>query len=474
MLTLAAMPRVADPIPFADLRAREFGRLDAGEHAYLDYTGSALYPESLVTEHADALRRSVLGNPHSESPASRASTALVHAARERVLRFFDADPGEYTVCFTANTSAAIHLVASAYPFGADAPFILAADDHNSVNGVREYAERAGAPVHYLPLDDELRLHDPASRLAVLRRGHVGAGLVAFPAQSNFSGVQHPLSLVERARSLGYTVLLDAAAYVPTSPLSLRRAPADFVACSFYKMFGYPTGVGALIARREALARLRRPWFAGGTVEFASVQLGSHLLRADADGFEDGTVSFLDFDAVIRGLDFLDGIGMSRIRRHVASLTSQLVARLRALTHDDGSPMIRVYGPRDRYDCGGTVAFNVLDARGEAVSYEIVEEHARRAGVSVRGGCFCNPGASEAAFGFDPERTAACIAETRRIGWNLGEFARRMRACGGAHAIGAVRASLGIASNECDVSRLIETIAAVSQGADPSTRCARSG
>ena len=457
MLTLAATPSVADPTAFAELRAREFGRLDAAGHVYLDHTGSALYPESLVTEHAESLRRSVLGNPHSESPASRASTALLHAARERVLRFFDADPEEYTVCFTANTSAAIHLVASGYAFGPDAPFILAADDHNSVNGVRAYAERAGARVHYLPLDDELRLHDPASRLAVLRRGHVGAGLVAFPAQSNFSGVRHPLALVERARSLGYTVLLDAAAYVPTSPLSLRRVPADFVACSFYKMFGYPTGVGALVARREALARLRRPWFAGGTVEYVSVQLGSHLLRAGADGFEDGTVSFLDFDAVIRGLDFLDAVGMSRIRRRVASLTSQLVARLRALTHDDGSPMIRVYGPRHRYDCGGTVALNVLDARGEAVSYELVEGRARRAGVSVRGGCFCNPGASEAAFGFDPERTAACIAETRRAGWSLSDFASRMRSCGGAHAIGAVRASFGLASNERDLERLVQVL-----------------
>lgn len=469
MLTLAAAPSLAAPIAFDELRAREFGRLDAGGHAYLDHTGSALYPESLVTEHADSLRRSVLGNPHSESPASRASTARVHAARERVLRFFDADPGEYTVCFTANTTAAIHLVASGYAFGPDAPFILAADDHNSVNGVREYAERAGARVHYLPIDDELRLVDPASRLAVLRRGHVGAGLVAFPAQSNFSGVQHPLALVERARSLGYTVLLDAAAYVPTSPLSLRRVPADFVACSFYKMFGYPTGVGALVARRGALARLRRPWFSGGTVEYASVQLGSHLLRAGADGFEDGTVSFLDFDAVIRGLDFLDGVGMPRIRRHVASLTSQLVARLCAMTHDDGSPMIRLYGPRDRYDCGGTVAFNVLDERGEAVAYEVVEEEARRAGVSVRGGCFCNPGASEAAFGFDRERTAACIAETRCAGWSLGEFARRMRACNGAHAIGAVRASFGVASNEPDVSRLVELVAGVNGDGEDSVR-----
>ena len=458
MLTLSAERSTTNAVDFAELRAREFGRLDATGHAYLDYTGSALYAESLVAEHAEALRQGVLGNPHSESPASRASTASVQRARERVLRFFDADPDEYGVCFTANSTGAIHLVASGFAFGTDAPFILSADDHNSVNGVRAYAERAGARVHYLPLDDELRLHDPVSRLAVLRRTHVGAGLVAFPAQSNFSGVQHPLALVERARSLGYTVLLDAAAFVPTSPLSLRRIPADFVACSFYKMFGYPTGIGALVARRDALARLRRPWFAGGTVEYVSVQHGSHLLRDGVEGFEDGTVSFLDAEAVIRGLDFLDGIGMARIRRHVVSLAASLVERLRALAHPDGSPMVRLYGPRDRYDCGGTVTFNVLDARGEALPYECVEGRARRAGVSVRGGCFCNPGASEAAFGFVPDRTADCIAATRREGWSLERFAQKMRACDGAHAIGAVRASLGIASNERDLERLVEGIA----------------
>jgi selenocysteine lyase/cysteine desulfurase len=457
MLTTSAEPRGASAVSFAELRTREFGRLDATGHAYLDYTGSALYPERLVIEHAEALRHLVLGNPHSESPASRASTARVCAARERVLRFFDADPGEYSVCFTANTTGAIHLVASGFAFGPEAPFILAADDHNSVNGVRSYAERAGARVHHLPLDDELRLHDPVSRLAVLRRTHAGAGLVALPAQSNFSGVQHPLALVERARSLGYTVLLDAAAFVPTSPLSLRRIPADFVVCSFYKMFGYPTGIGALIARRDALARLRRPWFAGGTVEYVSVLHGSHLLRDGVEGFEDGTVSFLDADAVIRGLDFLDGVGMARIRRHVVSLAASLVERLRALTHPDGSPMVRLYGPRDRYDCGGTVTFNVLDAQGEALPCELVEEQARRAGVSVRGGCFCNPGASEAAFGFVADRAADCLAATRREGWCLERFAQRMRACGGAHAIGAVRVSLGIPSNERDLERLVEVV-----------------
>jgi selenocysteine lyase/cysteine desulfurase len=459
MLTLADRPRspASDAEWLADLRAREFARLDETGHCYLDYTGSGLYPERLVARHAEALRRGVFGNPHSDSPSSRASTALVEEARARVLRFFDADPDDYVACFTANASGAIHLVASGYAFGPDAPYILAADDHNSVNGVREYAERAGARVHYLPLDDELRLHDPASRLTVLRGTHVGSGLVAFPAQSNFSGVQHPLALVEKARALGYTVLLDAAAYVPTSPLSLRRTPADFVACSFYKMFGYPTGVGVLVARREALARLRRPWFAGGTVEYASVQHRSHLLRAGAEGFEDGTVSFLAFGAVAQGLDFLDEIGMPRLRAHTRALAERLVGGLRGLTHHHGSPRVRVYGPRDRHDCGGTVAFNVLDEHGDAIPYADVEAAARRAGISIRGGCFCNPGASEAAFGFVAEQSACAIEETRRAGWTLAGFAERMRARGGSHAVGAVRASVGVATSPEDVERLLALV-----------------
>ena len=152
--------------------------------------------------------------------------------------------------------------------------------------------------------------------------------------------------------------------------------------------------------------------------------------------------------------------MPRIRRHVASLATLLVERLQALTHADGSPMIRLYGPRDRYDCGGTVTFNVLDARGAALPYERVEEHARRAGVSVRGGCFCNPGASEAAFGFVTDRAADCLAATRREGWSLERFAQRMRACDGAHAIGAVRATLGMASNSRDLERLVEVVVGV--------------
>jgi selenocysteine lyase/cysteine desulfurase len=305
-------------------------------------------------------------------------------------------------------------------------------------------------VHYLPLDGALRLDDPVGRLGALG----GPGLLAFPAQSNFSGVRHPLALVREAQSSGWDVLLDAAAYVPTSALSLREVPADFVALSFYKMFGFPTGLGALVARHEALARLRRPWFAGGTVDFVSVHHDAHLLHPGVEAFEDGTAHFLGIAAVCAGLDFLESVGMARVRRRTGALAEMLAAELRALRRRDGGPLVRLYGPVDGRDRGATLAFNVLDAQGSVLPYCRVEERARAARVSVRGGCFCNPGAAAAAFGFPAEATVRCLDAARRDGWSLDRFG----ACMEGRAAGAVRASLGIPSDESDVARLVEVIA----------------
>jgi selenocysteine lyase/cysteine desulfurase len=445
---------VADSF-MADLRQREFARLDAENIAYLDYGGAALYADSQVSRHAARLGRAVLGNPHSEHGSSLATTAIIDRVRRRVMDFFDAGD-DYAVCFTANASAAIKLVAEAYPFGPGTPFVLATDNHNSVNGVREYARRGGACVHYLLLGGDLRLDDPETLLADLSAGAGPAfrsprPLLAFPAQSNFSGILHRLALVNSAQSLGYRVLLDAAAFVPSHSLSLRAHPADFVAISFYKMFGYPTGVGALIARREALGTLRRPWFAGGTVDYASVGLERHQLRPSHAAFEDGTPNFLDLAAIEEGFAFVERIGLARIEAHTSDLAQALAAGLAALRHESGAPLVRFYGaagPR-----GATVTFNVLDRDGRPVPFDRVERRANRAGVHVRGGCFCNPGAAEAAFGFENSVMARALD---RLGDDF-SIPRLQQCMGPDVAVGAVRASLGVANNRRDVERCVDLI-----------------
>ncbi len=431
---------------FEALRASEFGRLDEGGHVYLDYTGSGLYAQSQLRRHEEFLERHVLGNPHSENPASVAATRIVEDARRRVLEFFGADPAEYAAIFTANASGALKLVGEAYPFGSGSRFTLLQDNHNSVNGIRLYAEGRGAEVVYLSLDRETRLAEDAE----IPDAGPGPSLFAFPAQSNFSGVQHPLSLIDTARDRGHDVLLDAAAYVATSALDLGRTKPDFMCVSFYKMFGFPTGVGALIARREALARLHRPWFAGGTVEYVSVQNRIHQLRVDEGAFEDGTSNFLGIAAIPAGLAFLESVGMDAIHGRVGELTGLLLELLGGLRHHNGRPLVELYGPRSTEARGGTVAFNLLSPSGRIVPFGVVDREASARGISLRGGCFCNPGASEVAFDLPAGSALRCFESMGPGEFNLRDLADCFEED---VAVGALRASVGVATNAADLDRL---------------------
>jgi len=432
---------------FEELRAREFERLDRHGIAYLDFAASGLHSASQASAYSSLLADGLLGNPHSEHQPSRDSMAAIEAARRCVLAAAGLSELDYSVCFTANTSAAVKLVAEAYPFGARRGLVLSRDNHNSVNGIREFARAAGAPVSILPLTHDLRLDSPEERLAALRPE---AGLLAYPAQSNFSGVKHPLGLIAAARAKGYDVLIDAAGLSAGGCAGLRGFEADFIALSFYKLFGLPTGVGVLLARHDALARLRRPWFAGGTVDFVSVELDRHRLQAGAEGFHDGTPNFLGIAAVPAGFALLDELGSERLARRLNALTEELLSRLRGLSHPSGAPVVQLYGPPGLEDRGATVAFNVLTLEGRPVPFAAVERQARSLGVALRGGCFCNPGASEAAFGFRGADVQRCLAAVG-TDFSVGRFARCM---GPDRAVGALRISLGYPTVAADLDRAV--------------------
>jgi molybdenum cofactor sulfurtransferase len=213
------------------LRTREFGRLDTEGHVYLDYTGAGLAAASQIRRHADLLLDRVLGNPHSESPTSRLATDFVDRARHHVFSFFGASPEEYVVIFTANASHALKLVGESYPFGPGHRFVLTFDNHNSVNGIREYARAAGAEVVYLPVvPPDLRVDASTVTAALDPGGRLEPGLFAFPAQSNFSGVQHDLSWIEaacwtRPRSCRPTVWISRAGILTSSCCRSTRCSA---------------------------------------------------------------------------------------------------------------------------------------------------------------------------------------------------------------------------------------------------------
>jgi selenocysteine lyase/cysteine desulfurase len=433
-------------------RRDDFARLDRHGDVYLDYTGAGLYPESLVRAHAERLTSGVFGNPHSTNPTSRAATELVESARRAVLGHVRADPAEYVVVFTPNASGALKLVAESFPFGPGGTYLLTYDNHNSVNGIREFARARGADVVYAPVrPPELRIDDEGLQEALDAARDDAPRLFAYPAQSNFSGVLHPLAWVDRARARGWSVLLDAAAFAPTHALDLGAVRPDFVSLSFYKMFGFPTGVGALIARRDALARLHRPWFAGGTIAYAAVTRPRHDLHEGAEAFEDGTLNFLALPAIEDGLARLGGGRQAAIDARATALTGWTLEELLALRHPNGRPVVHVYGPPDTVGRGSAVAFNVHDADGALVDHREVERRANAARISLRTGCFCNPGAGEAALGISSEELAGCFAHHDRM------TIEAFRGCLTAKGSGAVRVSYGWASTFGDARALVELI-----------------
>ncbi len=194
-----------------ELRHSEYGRIDNLGHVYLDYTGGGLYSEKQVQTHMHLLLENVFGNPHSTNPTSQAMTELVIRARESVLKFFNASPEEYECIFTPNASGGLKLVGESYPFGPGDTYLLTFDNHNSVNGIREFARAKGAVIHYSPvLPPEMRIDDDKLKIFLdFRAG--GNNCLLF--QHNPTLRSSTFSLMELIWRLkkGWDVLLDGAA-----------------------------------------------------------------------------------------------------------------------------------------------------------------------------------------------------------------------------------------------------------------------
>jgi molybdenum cofactor sulfurtransferase len=444
-------PQFAATAVLDELRVTEYGRLDRLGHIYLDYTGGGLYADAQVRAHMDLLLGHVFGNPHSTNPTSLAMTRLVDQARVYVLQFFNASPDEYVAIFTHNASGALKLVGESYPFGPGDHYLLTFDNHNSVNGIREFARTKGARVTYAPVllpDLYIDADKLAAYLDLARPG--GHNLLAYPAQSNFSGVQHSLEWIAQAQAKGWDVLLDAAAFVPTNRLDLSRWHPDFVSLSFYKIFGYPTGVGCLLARKAALAELQRPWFAGGTITVASVQGDRYYLADGVEAFEDGTLNYLTLPAVEIGLRYIAQIGLDTLHTRVVCLTGWLLDQLTALRHQNGTRLVQIYGPINTRMRGGTVTLNFYDRDGRFIDHRLVEQRANERTLSLRTGCFCNPGGGELALGISAGELTACFGHSEER-LTMDEFRR----CIDDKSTGAVRISLGLATTFEDMYRFVQ-------------------
>ncbi|KAF9478117.1 PLP-dependent transferase [Pholiota conissans] len=426
--------------------------------------GGAIYPESLIKAHTDFLKRSILGNTHSVSNSSKLSLKCADEARMAVLTHFRAS-SDYTVIFTPNASGALKLVAESFPFVDGSNLVIGADSHNSVHGIREYATSKGARTVYVPSTPRGGFEVQTAKNILLRNRprskDLTPSLYVLTAQSNISNSKAPLSITEYASSLGYHTMVDAAALAATSVVHISEYPIDAMAVSFYKMFGYPTGVGALIVKKSFLAQLKRPWFAGGTVDVVQVP-GNIVTRAKLphEQFEDGTINYVQLPAITNGLRFLSAY-LPFLPLRLSSLLMYLTTSLSQLRHDtSGRPVVqilsrtpsrRLHSVGEQADTGSIIALLFFDATGELIPNSFIEYAASVQNISLRTGCMCNPGGAAALLGIEEEMRHLYLGVT------LDDFEERM-----GRELGVVRISLGLASNFHDVWRVIKFATSIGQ------------
>jgi cysteine desulfurase / selenocysteine lyase len=340
---------------------------------YLDSANTSQKPRQVLDAMADYYERHNANVHRAVHTLSEEATQLFEQARGKVARFLGAS--ERATVFTKNASEAINLVAYAWGLRnlheGDEVLVTEMEHHSNLVPWQLVAAMTGARVRAVPVTgDHLLDLDALDRLLGPR-----TRMVAVSAMSNMLGTLNPVPAVaERAHAAGALVLADAAQAVPHAGARLDRLGVDFLACTGHKMLG-PMGVGVLAAREEVLQGME-PFLGGGEM-IRDVAVEGSTWNDIPWRFEAGTPNVAEAIGLGAAVDYLEALGMDRVRAAEADLTAYALKRLGEVQG------LRVYGPAELEHRGGVVSFTLGSVHPHDVAQVLDEE-----GIAVRAGHHC--------------------------------------------------------------------------------------
>jgi cysteine desulfurase/selenocysteine lyase len=334
---------------------------------YLDSASSSQKPYQVLEAMDDYYAKHNANVHRSVYQLAAESTQLFEEARAKVARF--AGGSVQATVFTKNVTEAINLVAYAWGLRnlreGDEILVTEMEHHANLVPWQLVAQLVGAKIRAIPVTEGFRLDlDRLDDLLTER-----TRICAVSAMSNVLGTVNPVrQIAERAHAVGALVVADAAQAVPHLGAKLDDLGADFMGFTGHKMLG-PMGVGVLVAKPELLDSMA-PFLGGGEM-IREVTLERSTFNDIPWRFEAGTPNVAEAVGLGAAVDYLDAVGMDRVRAHEAAVTSYALRRLGEV---DG---LRLFGPSDLEQRGGVVSFilpgvhphdvaQVLDAEGIAV------------------------------------------------------------------------------------------------------------
>ncbi|ANZ75315.1 BA75_02917T0 [Komagataella pastoris] len=419
----------------SDIHQQEYA--DNESEIYLDNAGMPMFAKSVLAESMQMMMLGPWGNPHSQSLASQRSQAMIDKTRLDVLNWFGVKAEQFGVCFTLNSTHAVKLLSEVFSDKfPEFKYFYERNSHTSLIGVREHSGES--QVFDLDVETPLEVSNAPT-------------LVSWSGQSNFNGQKFPTNLPLRNSGDNCFRLLDASSLAGSNAVNLGDSNADFIAVSFYKIFGYPD-MGALIYRKDRMAQIARSkrYFGGGTVDALNLD-GFVKRKEDLTALlEDGTIpvhSIIQLQCAMNVHHRLFG-SMNQVSWYLKLLTEHAVKKLTSLKYANGRPQVTLYRS-ELCDYGPILSFSLLSESGRVLGYYDFDKFVSARGIALRTGTLCNIGGVSKFLNQSNEQ----IVKNSKLGHKCGDS---MDVIDG-NATGVVRISFGMCNSFQHVDFLTECI-----------------
>ncbi len=339
---------------------------------FFDSASTSLKPKQMIKSVVDFYENYSANVHRGIYQESEEATERFEGVRKKIAKFINTEADE--IIFTKNTTEAINLVAKTWGEvnvkKGGKILVSIMEHHSNLVPWIELAKRKGAELVFLDIDESGEL-----KLSSLEKLLKGVSLVAITHVSNVLGTINPVEkIVKQAHQAGALVLVDGAQAVPHMKVDVAKLGCDFYTFSGHKMLG-PSGVGVLWMKKN-IAQTLPPFLTGGGM-INKVSLQEVDYSATPQKFEAGTPNIEGVIGLGEAINYLNTLGMEKIRREGEVLTDYALKKLKKITE------LTIYGPKDAKKRGGIIAFNMVGIHPHDLAAFLDYE-----GIAIRAGHHC--------------------------------------------------------------------------------------
>jgi cysteine desulfurase family protein len=297
---------------------------------------------------------------------------LIIEARNTTANFFNVDDLKQII-FTHNITYALNIGIKGILEKGD-HVITTTMEHNSVLRPLNSLQNKGViDVDYIKCDDKGRLNPEKVREALNNK----TKLIILTYASNVSGTIMPVEEIgEIAAENDVYYMLDTAQAAGVYDIDFKKLKVDFLAFTGHKALMGPTGTGGFAVSKKMAAEMK-PLIEGGTGSKSDLDEQPDFLP---DKFESGTMNTMGISGLKAGIEFIQKIGLKKIREHEQQLGEIFLNGLKKL------PEIKIVGPADLKEQVPTFSITAGDRDLGQLSYDLDDQY----DIMTRSGLHCAP------------------------------------------------------------------------------------